>query len=379
MKTKNVKINVLHLVLSLDIGGLERLVSELALLMDKERYNVEVCCLDRLGAFSDNLIKNGIKVHLLQRNQNHYDYLFAFKLMKLLRNRSVHVLHMHSGTFFHGTQAGYIARTPVMVYTDHGRDLVESNVQLLTDKISGYLVHKIFAVSHELERYLIDVVKLPAGKMATIINGINTEEFAPRMKSVALLEKLNINMDCKIVGTVGRLVEVKDQMTMITAFKRVKDIYPNSIFMIVGDGPLLEALKNMVFNNDLDRNVIFLRNRNDIAEILNIMDVFLLTSLSEGTSVALLEAMSSGVPAIVTDVGGNPSIVDDGINGFLIKPKQTELLSELILRILGNNEIREKLSNNAVSKIHSDYCMFNMIENYSSSYTELLAIRNICI
>jgi len=186
MNNSPAKINLMHVVLSLMVGGLERLVAETSLKMNREIFNIEVCCIDELGHFSQYLTERGIRVTLLERNHKHYDALYPFRLMKLLRRKNIHIMQMHSGTFFLATQAGVLARTPVRVYTDHGRALEDTPLRIREDRLSALFVDKIIAVSQELERYLLDIVKLSPKKTVTVINGINTAEFCARAKPRAL-------------------------------------------------------------------------------------------------------------------------------------------------------------------------------------------------
>jgi glycosyltransferase involved in cell wall biosynthesis len=371
----NSKLNVMHAVLSLETGGLERMVTESALALDKDLFNVEVCCYDRFGDFSDILTGNGIKVTLLKRNQNRYDYFFPLKLRMFLKRKNVHILHIHSGTFFLSTQGGILAKTPVMIYTDHGRVLPESKIAVLMDRFSGHFVDKIIAVSTELEKYLVDIIRLPLEKTSTIINGISTEKFTAREKPEVLLKEFGITLKDKVIGTVGRLAEVKDQISLIEAFNVVHKKIPNTFLMLVGDGPMRNKLNNKIIEFKLEEHVKITGNRNDVPELLNLFDVFVLSSLSEGTSVALLEAMSSGIAPIVTCVGGNPSIVDNNINGILFRPEHVEELAENLINILQNDEKRKQYSKNAALKIRAKFSIEKMVKEYEKLYMNLLNIK----
>lgn len=362
----------MHTVLSFEVGGLEKVVCDNILAFDRDKFGVEACCFDRIGDFANRLFDNHIEVHFLQRNQNHYDIFFPIKLSRLLRQKQIHLLHMHNGTFFLGVQAGLLARTPVMVYTEHGRPLVEPKVLIHMDRLSAYFVDKIISVSKELEEYLKNVVRLPAEKIVTLINGVDTERFKKRIKSPKLLKEFCIDPDVKVIGTVSRLTEVKDQFTMIESFAAVKESYPKCILLLVGDGPMKSELVNMVERKSLKNCVIFAGKRNDISDVLNLFDIFLLTSLSEGTSISLLEAMSSGVTPIATKVGGNVSIVDDNLNGMLTSPKNTYELSNKLKYLLNNDDIRNHFSANARKKIRSCFSLEIMVRKYENLYLRLL-------
>jgi L-malate glycosyltransferase len=371
--TSNIgKINIMHTVLSLEVGGLEKIVSDTVSRLDREQFNVEVCCFDTIGELADSLKLNNITVNLLPRSQERYDYFFPFRLCSFLRNKNIHLLHMHSGTFFLGTQAGILARTPAMVYTDHGRHLVDPKILIYMDRFSAFFANRIIAVSKELEEYLINVVSLPHEKTTTIINGIDTDKYKFREKSPALMKEFGISLYTKVVGTVGRLAEVKDQANMINAFSLVIQNFPESILILVGDGPMRNSLQQLVNNIGLSDHVLFVGTRNDVPDILNLLDVFMLTSLSEGTSISLLEAMSSGIAPIVTKVGGNPSLVDHNVNGIVVSPKKVDELAENLFSLLEDSERRKKYGENAAQKVREKFSLATMVNEYERLYISLL-------
>ncbi len=370
------KLNIMHTVISLEVGGLEKIVCDMVGGFDKELFNVEVCCFSTLGELAEKLMDNGINVNLLQITTKHYDPFYPLRLSRFLREKKVDVLHMHSGTFFLGVQAGFLARTQAMIYTDHGRHLVDPKRLILMNRFSALFVDKIVAVSRELEEYLANVVKLPRRKISTIINGIDTVKFSPRPKSASLLREFGISENTKIIGTVGRLAEVKDQSSMIEAFEVVNRHYSDSVLMLVGDGPLKSELKQSVANKKLCEKVIFTGSRSDVPELLNLFDVYLLTSLSEGTSVSLLEAMASGIVPIVTDVGGNTSIVNNGVNGIIVSPKDIGSMARNIIYILENNDLRISIGKEATNTVKKVYGQYNMINKYETLYCEMAHNEN---
>ncbi len=367
----NSKINIMHAVLSLEVGGLERIVTESALAIDKKIFNVEVCCFDRFGEFAEKLKSNNINVTLLKRNEHHYDYVYPLKFRALLIKKNIHILHMHSGTFFLGTQSGILARTPVMIYTDHGRPLVESKIDVLMDRFSGFFVDQIIAVSRELENYLVEKIRLSEKKIHTIINGINTDQFIYRSKPLELMDEFGITPQDKVIGTVGRLAEVKDQVSLIEAFEIVHRTIPESVLVLVGDGPMKVILENKISELKLGGSVIITGNRSDTHLLLNMFDIFVLSSLSEGTSVALLEAMSSGVAAIATKVGGNTSLINENIHGVLVSPRQIDELAGNMLSLLQDKERSKEYSKNAAVKVREHFSIAKMVKEYEKVYLRL--------
>ena len=234
------------------------------------------------------------------------------------------------------------------------------------------LVGQIVAVSHELERYLSKVVKLPAARICTVINGIKTGCFAPRPRPSHLMDEFKLPSSCQVVGTVGRLDGVKDQESMIEAFALVVKVVPEARLFLVGDGPMRDELQELIASHSLDEKVVITGTRDDIPEILNLFDLFVLTSVSEGTSISLLEAMASGLPSVVTNVGGNPSIIDHGINGLLVEPKEIKNIADAIVSLLRDSSRREQFGQRAMAKVRANYSLEKMIADYEEIYFRLL-------
>ncbi len=369
MKTN--KINLLHVVLEMGIGGLQRLITDTTLAMDRERFNIEVVCLDELGCFAEVLQSNGITVTLLRRHDRHLA-LYPFRLARFMRQRKVHVVHMHPGSFIFGILAAVLARVPVTVYTEHGRAVPEHPLRIKEDRVSGVFVDRIIAVSKELELYLADTIKLPAHKICTVVNGIRVSEFVQRPKDPQLLGEFGIAPETKVLGTVARLDPVKDQITMIEAVKKVRETIPNVRLLLVGDGPERTALEDFAQANGLDKNVTITGQRNDVPKMINLFDLFLLSSLREGTSISLLEAMSSGVAPIVTNVGGNPAIVNAGVDGLLVEPRDPRAMADAITGLLLDDVRRKNLANAAAMKVRQQYSIENMVRQYVHIYEEHL-------
>lgn len=368
------KINLMHTVLRLGVAGLERLVTELTLGIDRERFDVEVCCFAGLGPFADLLRSHGIPVTLVKQTSN---VTYLWQLRRFFRERRADIVHTHTGTFFYAALAAKLAGVPAIVYTEHGRFEVDPLIRLVEDYISVRVTDKVVAVSDQLQTRLIEQVHFPASKVLTIVNGINTDQFAPRPEQPGLRQSLSIPDNAKIVGTVGRLQEVKDHLSFIKAFELVNQRLPNTVLMLVGDGSLRPQLEAYVADHNLKGRVIFAGLRQDIPEMLNLLDLFVLSSLSEGTCVSLLEAMASGLPAVVTDVGGNPSIVTHGVNGLVVEPRDIEQLANAIVELLTDEPRYARMSENARQRMVADFSSRRMMEKYNEIYSDLLSRKRV--
>ncbi|MCK5127034.1 MAG: glycosyltransferase [candidate division Zixibacteria bacterium] len=366
------KIKVLHTVLNLGFAGLERVVTELSMATDKDIYDVEVCCFQRKGYFADILEKSGVTVSLIPRKESGTDWSLPRKLAKFAKDKEVQVLHCHTGTFWFSALAGKLGRIPALIYTEHGRFLVEPFVRLAEDFVSARLADKSIAVSAELESYMVEKVKFPAKKMAVILNGVNTMTFLPGPKPENLLQEFKLSPKTKILGCVASFNTVKDHATMLDVFKIIKEEYDDIALLLVGDGMLRDKIEAKIESLGLGDSVIMTGKRKDVQDLLRLMDVFLLFSLSEGTSMSIAEAMASGLPAVVTNVGGNPSLVDNDVNGILVETKQPRNMAKAVLSLILDEKRMAEFSSAAVEKVKRAYSVDVMARQYSDVYMEIL-------
>jgi len=176
----------------------------------------------------------------------------------------------------------------------------------------------------------------PRERLLAVPNGIRVEAFscASEERRVALRNALGLAPDVRVVGTVGRLNPVKDQATLLRAFARVHAASAGTALVLVGDGALRAALEAQSAALGLGDAVRFLGDRNDVRQLLQGFDAFVLSSLSEGYSMALLEACASGLPIVATDVGGNREIVAEGRNGLMVAPADEAALAEAMAALL---------------------------------------------
>lgn len=369
---KNTRIKLTHLVLDMDLGGLQRMISQMVPAMDQDKFDINVVCMNRKGCFADQLQSSGFSVTLLQKNQKRADVWYPIRLAYYLRKHEVDILHMHTGSFIFGALAGKLAFIPATVFTEHGRDLVDHPVRQAEDRIAVKLVDSIVPVSGNLKDILAERTKALRRKMTTIINGIAAELFAHRPRPQTLVEEFSIPDDCHVIGTVARLDAIKDQLSMIKAFEVVTKRLDNCRLIMVGDGPMRDELETYINSRGLQQQVTITGVRNDVPDFLNLFDLFVLSSLSEGTSISLLEAMASGVPAVVTRVGGNPAIVTHETDGLVVEPSDPGALGKAIIQMLSNPELRQTFSERCVTKVRRNYSIENMARSYSRLYLEIL-------
>ena len=341
--TTETRINILYLIWSLGLGGAEQVVINLAKGIDKKKFNVIVCCLNDKGIFAQEVEKEGIEVIALGK-KGKFDATVLFKLIRVIKKYKIDIVHTHLWTSdFWGRIAAKLAGVPVIISTVHNVDVWKPKVFLLIDRILSYFTDKIIAVSNTVKYFYINNAKIPKNKIETIYNGIDVDKFNIKVNRNIKRRELGLNADTKVLAVIGRLVEQKGHIYFLECFRKLLGKYSDIQGLIVGDGPLRGELEERSKMLGLNGRVIFTGIRNDIPEILKIIDVLVVPSLYEGLPTIILEAMAAGVPVVATNVGGNSEIIVNGETGFIVPPKDSSVLAEYIGKILENNNLVESM------------------------------------
>lgn len=242
-------------------------------------------------------------------------------------------------------------------------------------------IHCYIAVSADLERWLIEKVGVRRERIRQIYNGVDRTKFSPdNVKASALLPPHWQGVDgMLVVGTVGRLTPVKNQQVLLQAAVRLRDLHPDLFrrlrVVIVGDGPLRSELTDLVAKLRLESVVWLAGDRDDVPELLATMDIFALPSLAEGVSNTVLEAMAFGLPAVVTAVGGNLELVEEGFNGSLVPVGDSQALAQALLFLLEHPAERQRQGANARQRVAKRFDWEQTVNAYMDAYDEVLQSR----
>lgn len=355
-------------------GGLEHIAIDLCRKVDKKKYEVSILCLEACEPeYETRLAKYGIPVFVVKKSKK-VDIRFYSKVFALINKLGIDVVHIHS-CIFDSAICTLFSKVKGTIFTAHGLPVATDIISTCQDFIGLRRVGRIVAVSDEISEYLIHVLKVPKEKIDVIYNGIDVSEFKPAKNnkcSDLLKARLNINHDSVVIGTVGRLEPVKNYSMLIRSFKRLKSMVDKQLHLVfVGDGILKGKLESLSRELGIERSVSFLGVRDDVTELLDIFDIFVLTSLTEGISVSLLEAQSKGIPSVVTDVGGNSCVIDDGVNGFLCELNNSDLFCEKLKKLLEEERIYELFSKSSREQILKRFNSDNMIKLYEEIYSSL--------
>lgn len=357
-------IRILHLVLNLKVGGLERVVLNLVEGLDTGRYQSIVVCLDELGSFGEAAQAQGRDVRLIRKRPG-IDWAMISTIRRLVRTKKIDVIHTHGrGPHFYGALAGWLAGVPV-VHSKHGRDYPDQPKEVLFNRFCAALTRVIVAVSKDVEDVLRNVEKVSASKIRVITNGIS---LAPA-QGINRAD-LGLSADDFVIGTVARLSSEKDHQTMILAVKKLAEKHSNVKLVLVGDGPCRQELEKLARELLFSEKVLFLGFRSDVRDVLKVFDVFLLTSITEGTCLALLEAMAQKIPCVATRVGGNPEVLANH-SGVLVPAKDPEAIAAETAKVVENQPLRAEIAANGFNRIKERYSVEAMVAAYAGIYDSL--------
>jgi len=368
---KQYKPKLLRIITWLPVGGIEkRLVRVLSLLRDK--YNITVCCIrDKQGAYEKDIRDLGIKVVKIHM-KSRLDPVGLYRLYKFMKKEKFDIVHTHmyrSNT--PGRIAAKFAGVPVIIANLHNIDIWKTRKHFLIDKILSRYTDKIIAVSDAVREFNIKNSGIDPNKFVTVYNGIDVEEFNKGFDYQSKREEIGIKEDELLIGIFARLYPQKGHKYFLEAASKINGIIDNVKFMIVGEGPLESELKEQAMKLGIRGKVIFTGLRQDIPELLHIVDVSALSSFIEGFSNIILESMAAGKPVVATDVGGNKEAVIDGETGFIVPPANSNKLANAIAKILNNKQLRINMGEKARERV-TKFSIQEMARQTDNLYTTCL-------
>jgi glycosyltransferase involved in cell wall biosynthesis len=364
------RLRVLHIVENLNYGGMERLISDMARHLDATRFEMHILALGYLGHFSEGL--EGCAVLHTARAQARWSMLYPSTLAHDIRRIAPDIVHTHSGLWYKVGLAARMAAVPVVVYTDHGRQVPDPWMNKVIDGFASRRTDVVVAVSQRLSEQMRKIVH-DAGRVRVIPNGVDTETYLPRTDDYVLRRELGIAPDAQIIGSIGRLEVVKGYEVMVEAFVKLLETWtgtPRPVLVLVGDGSERPALERAADAAGCRGAIHFLGWRSDMATCHRAFTLFTMSSHSEGTSVSLLEAMSAGLCPIVTNVGGNRAVLSDALQHRLVASGRPDALAVAWREALTNPEQRVIDAHAARQRVVQEFSLDIMVRQYESLYAE---------
>lgn len=371
------KPTILQVVHSLGMGGAEKLVYELSKNL-RDDFDFIICCLDYIGELGDNFRKAGFKVYCLYRRMG-VDLRLVSKMKDLCRWGGVDIIHAHQYTpYFYSMLTKFVYPKLRLIFTEHGRhqpDRIRWK-RVIFNKVAEHFTDAITGVSRFSKDSLVRYERFSSNRIDVIYNGIRIEEYDKiEVDRLMFKESLGIPPSSKIIGCVARFAPIKNHEYLIDVFGCVSGKIDDVVLCLVGNGPLMPEIKNKVKFYGLDKKVLFLGLREDVGYLLKAFDIFTLSSIAEASSLTLLEAMASGCCVVVTDVGGNKEIVENGKNGYLVPLKNKQRYAEVLINCLENEALRRELAGRAKATIKEKFSIDRMLHEYKDLYLSVLQRR----
>jgi glycosyltransferase involved in cell wall biosynthesis len=358
----------MQVVLSLAPGGTERLVVDIVRYLHANGAGSMVCCLDDEGAWAQQVRDLGSPVVALHRKPG-FQPALGRAISRLAHEHEIDLVHCHHySSFVYGQLSASLWSGPPVVFTEHGRlsDAPPSRKRRLVNPLIGRLPSAVYAVSADLREHMVGE-GFPRSKVTVLHNGIDPGPPVSNAQRAAARATLALPPDAVLVGTVGRLDPVKDFGTLIRGFAAARNVLPNARLVIVGDGPERASLEAVARASAVDRKVIFTGHRQDVRGLLPAFDIFVNSSVHEGISLTILEAMAAGIPVVVTAVGGNPEVVTSD-TGVLVPPRSPESIAKAVIDLAQDRPTRHRLGLAGRARVENCFSAERMLGDYLKSY-----------
>jgi glycosyltransferase involved in cell wall biosynthesis len=367
------KIKVLHLFVTLPVGGAEDLLAGIITGLDPARFIPEVACLGQAGPVGEELRRQGQAVfHLGLDIKKDSLFRIVHKLREFLKERQPQILHTH---LYHPNLYGRLAGLGLglkgMVASVHNAYTRVKFHRCLWNNVLGRMTDRILVSSSQVYQDVRRYDRIPASKILLLPYGIRMSELNLPLDKTAAKAELGISGFC--LGTIGRLEEQKGQEFLLAAIPEISRHIPDLQVIIIGDGRLRSKLENQVRTLGIQELVHFLGTRRDLPQLYRAMDIFVLPSLWEGLPLVLLKAMAAGLPVIATRVSGAEDIIADGENGRLIPPRQPEALARAVIDLHARPELWPVWGQQARETIRRTYSLEAMLTRLQLLYEELAA------
>jgi glycosyltransferase involved in cell wall biosynthesis len=350
------RIRVIHVCLGLHLGGMEKLLVEFANHADRDQFDLQFISLTTKGAAAAEIERLGFEVIALNQRPGLSAGL-PFRLARLFQTASAGVVHTHNTkALLYGAPAARLADVPVVVHTRHGQRLGATRRQTVLFNLAARCANSIVSVSHD-SLQLAAAQGLPRQRLVSIHNGINLAAWTavgPYPKGPVVF--------------VGRFSAEKDIATLLRAAAIAGKVDRTFRLCLAGEGPDRAGLQALAGELGIANRTVFLGEMQYIAALLAGSSLLVLPSLSEGISVALLEAMARGLPVVATRVGGNIEVVSHGQTGLLVETRSPQALAEAMLTIYQNPPLARQMGEAGRQRVEEHFDARRMVAQYEALY-----------
>ncbi len=376
---------VAHVIHHLVIGGLENGLVNLINRMPASRYRHAIVCMTRYSDFRNRIQNPTVEVFALNRRDGS-DWPARVELFRLIRRLKPAIVHSRGMSGLDSMLPAMLNGVSARIHGEHGRDMDDldgTNIKAQwVRRLHRPFISHYIALSKDLKSYLEKKIRVPERRITQIYNGVDCQYFRPALSGRAPLPESGFANDTSfIIGTVGRMQAVKDQVNLTKAFILLATLLPEKKhqlrLVIVGDGPLWAQCGRLLDVAGL-RHLAWLPGaRDDVADLMRGMDLFILPSLAEGISNTILEAMACGLPVIATQVGGNPELVEEGITGNLIPAADPGALAEAMIPYLLIPGLCANRGRAGRIRTESQFSIESMVDSYMRVYDRVLERKTV--
>lgn len=369
---KDLRLRIAHVVLSLDAGGLERIVVDLVGAARRAGHQPLVICLERPGTLAPRAAELGAHVLSLGKRPGLTPGLVP-QLRTIFRRLRPDVVHSHQvAALCYAGPAARLAGIAAVAHTEHGKHYAARARTRWLGRASGLWTKRFFCVSQEIADDVRGLRVARRRKVHFLPNGIDPRPFASPFDRDDGRARLGIGARDQLVGTVGRLTEIKCHDVLLRGFARLAGTRHEARLLLVGDGPRRAELETLAAALGIANRIHFVGYQPDPENYLRLMDLFALTSRSEGMPLAVLEAWAAGVPVVATGVGGLPGMIEDGRTGLLISPHDDAAVARALARLLDDRPLAARLRQAGLEEFNRAYHLDAMAARYEGHYRELL-------
>ena len=367
---------IAHIVHGFSIGGLENGLVNLVNRMPAQRWRHAIVSLTRVcGRFAERVQRPDVEFIELDKRPGHLvlDYPRLYRLFRRLRPAVVHTRNLAA---LEAAVPAWAARVPVRIHGEHGWNKQDPDGSRrryqYVRRLYRPFVGRYVALSRHLEDYLESKVGVPAERISHIYNGVDTQAFRPAEARKPVPGCPFGDPAHFIVGWVGRMDPVKDLPSLLNAFsqalQRSAETASRLRLVLVGEGPMREALERIVEQRGLRDRVWLAGARSDVAEVMRGFDCFVLPSLGEGISNTILEAMATQLPVVATRAGGNTELIESGMTGLLVPPGDSEALAGALLGYFTARATARRHAKAARRLAEARFSLTRMVDDYCSLY-----------
>jgi sugar transferase (PEP-CTERM/EpsH1 system associated) len=367
---------IAHVVFRFDYGGLENGIVNIVNGLPAHEFDHAIIALTQASEFSSRIRRPDVHVYSLHK-QPGKDWGAYLRLWKLLRQIRPTIVHTRNVGTMDCQLVAWLAGVPMRIHGEHGWDIHDPDgtnpKYLRVRRLFDPFVHRFVTVSRDLQEWLVQRVGIRPAKVRQICNGVDTQRF--EQAASAARQRLPADYfppGCCIVGSVTRLTDIKDPLNLVRAWLAVRGPLAaqghDLRLALIGDGPLRGAIEAEIRAAGAERFVWLAGSRDDVADLLRSLDIFALSSLREGISNTVLEAMATGLPVIASATGGNLELIEDGVTGTLTPPGDSAALARALRSYVEDPAKRAAHGAAARRRAERMYSLSGMMNRYRELY-----------